>query len=78
MNKTVKYVSISPQEVEAIYRCIGLAMDWRDAFDEELVEEKGWDETIDYQTKRDWLSKNIGIALMTAHKLAGYETGVNQ
>ena len=67
-----KYVIISPEEVEAIYRCISSTMDWRDAFDEELVEEKGWDETTDYQTKRDWLSKNIGIALMAAHKLAGY------
>ena len=74
----MKYVTISPEEVESLYRCISMAMDWRDAFDEELVEEKGWDETTDYQTKRDWLSKHINIALMAAHKLAGYETVVNK
>lgn len=63
---------LSQQEIEAIYWCIGSAMDWRDAFDEDLVEEKGWAENTDYQTKRDWLSKNIGIALMAAHKLVEY------
>jgi hypothetical protein len=74
----MKYVSISPEEVESLYRCISMAMDWRDAFDEGLVEEKGWDETTDYQTKRDWLSKHIGIALSATNKLAGYETGIKQ
>ena len=51
-----------------------MAMDWRDAFDKELVEEKGWDETTDYQTKRDWLSKHINIALTATNKLDGYGT----
>jgi len=74
----MKYVSISPEEVESLYRCISMAMDWRDAFDEGLVEEKGWDETTDYQTKRDWLSKHISIALSATNKLAGYETGIKQ
>lgn len=62
---------LSDKEIEAIYRCINSAMDWRDAFDEGLVEEKGWDSETDFQTKRDWLSKNIGLALIAAHKLSG-------
>lgn len=63
---------LSPEEVESLYRCISLAMDWRDAFDEGLVEEKGWDKTTDDQTKRDWLSKHIGIALVATNKLWRY------
>jgi hypothetical protein len=65
-----KYVTISPEEVEAIYRCINFAMDLRDNI--EWVNEK------DYWSEYDWLSKNIGIALIAANKLAGYETGVNK
>jgi hypothetical protein len=65
-----KYVTISPEEVEAIYRCISFSMDLRNNI--EWVNEK------DYWLEYDWLSKNIGIALMAAHKLAGYETGVNK
>ena len=59
-----KYVTISPEEVEAIYRCISFSMDLRNNI--EWVNEK------DYWLEYDWLSKNIGIALMAAHKLAGY------
>jgi hypothetical protein len=70
MNKTVKYVSISPEEVEAIYRCISFSMDLRDNIE--------WNNEDQYWSEYDWLSKNIGIALMAAHKLAGYETGVNK
>ena len=33
---------LSSEEVESLYRCISMAMDWRDAFDEELVEEMYW------------------------------------
>lgn len=62
--------NLSVEEIEAIYRCIGSTMDWRDAFDEGLVEEKGWGSETTFQTKRDWLSKNIGLALMAAHKLS--------
>ena len=65
-----KYVTISPEEVEAIYRCISFSMDLRDNI--EWVNEK------DYWSEYDWLSKNINIAMESAHKLAGYETGVNQ
>lgn len=68
MNKTVKYVSISPEEVEAIYRCISFSMDLRDGL--EWVNEK------DYWSEYDWLTKNINIAMTAASKLAGYETGV--
>jgi hypothetical protein len=70
MNKTVKYVSISPEEVEAIYRCISFSMDLRDNIE--------WNNEDQYWSEYDWLSKNIGIALMAAHKLAGYETGINK
>lgn len=70
----MKHISISPEEIESLYRCIWMSMDWRDAFDEGLVEEKGWPETTDYQTKRDWLSKHINIALTATNKLAGYES----
>jgi hypothetical protein len=68
----MKYVSISPEELESLYRCISLAMDWRDAFDEGLVEEKGWDKTTDHQTKRDWLSKHIAIASGATSKIWWY------
>ena len=44
--------NLSAEEIEAIYRCIGSAMDWRDAFDEGLVEEKGWDSETTFQTKK--------------------------
>jgi len=64
--------NLSDAEIEAVYRCIGSAMDWRDAFDEGLVEEKGWYSETTFQTKRDWLSKNIGLALMATHKLSEY------
>ena len=68
---------LSSEEVNAIYCCISFAQDLRDAFDEGLVEGK-WDTKGDDQSKRDWLSKNIGTALIAAHKLAGYETGTKQ
>ena len=58
---------LSSEEVESLYRCISMAMDWR----HEIVyntEEQYWSEW-------DYMSKHIDIALMTTHKLAGYETG---
>ena len=59
-----KYVTISPEEVEAIYRCISFSMDLRDNI--EWVNEK------DYWSEYDWLTKNIGTAMTATHKLAGY------
>ena len=63
---------LSSEEVNAIYCFISFSQYLRDAFDEGLVEGK-WDSKGDDQSKRDWLSKNIGTALIAAHKLAGYE-----
>ena len=65
-----KYVSISQEEVEAIYRCISFSMDLRDNIE--------WNNEDQYWSEYDWLSKNIEIALNATHKLAGYETGVNK
>lgn len=62
---------LTNDEINSIYCCISFAQDLRDAFDEGLVE-GGWDKNGDYQSNRDWLSKNIGIALLAANKLAGY------
>lgn len=62
----MKYVIISPEEVEAIYRCISFSMDLRDQL--EWINEK------DYWSEYDWLSKNIDIALTATNKLAGYES----
>ena len=66
--RNFKYVTISPQEVEAIYRCISLAMDLRDNIE--------WNDEKQYWSEYDWLTKNIDTAMIAAHKLAGYETGV--
>ena len=66
----LKDVAVSPEEVEAIYRCISFSMDLRDNIE--------WNNEDQYWSEYDWLSKNIGIALMAAHKLAGYETGINK
>lgn len=68
-------MKLTTDEINAIYCCISFAQDLRDAFDEGLVE-CNWDIKGDDQSKRDWLTKHIGIALIAAHKLAGYDTGV--
>ena len=68
--RNFKYVTISTEEVEAIYRCISFSMDRRE--DLEWVDEK------QYWSEYDWLTKNIDTAMIAAHKLAGYETGVKQ
>ena len=64
-NRLVKYVIISPQEVEAIYRCISLAMDLRDNIE--------WKDEEQYQSEWDCMSKNIDIAMTAANKLTGYD-----
>jgi hypothetical protein len=66
----MKYVTISTQEVEAIYRCISFAMDLRDNIE--------WFDEKQYWSEYDWLTKNIDTAMIAAHKLAGYETGVKK
>lgn len=63
--------NLSSEEVNAIYCCISLAQDLRDAFDEGLVELK-WNGEGDDQSKRDFLSEKIGTAIIAANKLAGY------
>jgi hypothetical protein len=68
-------MKLSNEEINAIYCCISFSQDLRDAFDEGLIEGK-WDSKGDDQSKRDWLNKNIGTALLAAHKLAGYDVGV--
>ncbi len=62
-------MELTVDEINAIYCCISFAQDLRDAFDEGLVE-GGWDKNGDYQSNRDWLTKNIVVALMATHKLA--------
>lgn len=66
MNKTIKYVSISPQEVEAIYQCISLAMDLRHNIE--------WEDEEQYWSEWDSMTKSIDTALIATNKLAGYET----
>ena len=52
---------LSNEEINCLYRCISMSMDWRDAVDEELVKEK---------CSRDWLTYNIQTALSAVNKLA--------
>lgn len=52
---------LSNEEINCLYRCISISMDWRDAVDEELVKEK---------CSRDWLTYNIQTALSAVNKLA--------
>ena len=61
----MKYISISPEEVEALYRCISLAMDLRDEIE--------WQNEKQYWSEWDDMSKNIEVALVATNKLAGYE-----
>ena len=61
----MKRISISPEEVESLYRCISLAMDLRDEIE--------WQNEEQYWSEWDRMSKNIEIALATTNKLAGYE-----
>ena len=61
----MKYISISPEEVESLYRCISLAMDLRDQIE--------WQNEEQYWSEWDDMSKNIAAALVVTDKLAGYE-----
>jgi hypothetical protein len=62
----MKYISISHEEVESLYRCISFAMDLRDEIE--------WKDEEQYWSKWDSMSKNISIALTATNKLAGYNT----
>lgn len=62
----MKYTSISPEEVESLYRCISLAMDLRDEIE--------WQNEEQYWSEWDNISKNIDTALVATNKLAGYDT----
>ena len=68
---------LTSDEINAIYICISFSQDLRDAFDEGLIE-LNWNGEGDDQSKRDFLTEKIGTALIAAHKLAGYETGVSK
>lgn len=70
LNKNLKYVTISQSEVEAIYRCISLAMDLRDNIE--------WKDEKQYWSEWSYMSKYIDVALTATNKLAGYETGVSK
>lgn len=65
----MKYISISHEEVESLYRCISLAMDCRDEIE--------WKDEEQYWSEWDYMSKNISIALTTTNKLAGYNNTIN-
>lgn len=65
LNKNLKYVSIFPEEVEAIYRCISLAMDLRHNIE--------WEDEEQYWSEWDYMSKYINVALTATNKLAGYQ-----
>lgn len=53
---------ITQDELDSIYRCISLAMDYRDAVDEGLVKE---------DCEIDWLSLQIDKALVATYKVSG-------
>lgn len=62
----MKYVTISTEEVDAIYHCISFSMDLRDNIE--------WNDEEQYWSEYNWLTKNINIAMNAAQKLAGYNT----
>lgn len=59
------YIIISPEEVEAIYRCISSTMDLRDEIE--------WNNEEQYWSEWDGYSKHINLALNAANRLAGYD-----
>lgn len=59
---------LTDDEINAIYCCISFSQDLRDQL--ESASEK------EYWNKWDMMTKNIGTALVAAHKLAGYDLGV--
>ena len=52
---------LSVEEINSLYRCISIAMDWRNAVDDGVVEDV---------VGRDWLTYNIDTALIATNKLA--------
>ena len=52
---------LSVEEINSLYRCISIAMDWRNAVDHGVVEDV---------VGRDWLTYNIDTALIATNKLA--------
>lgn len=52
---------LSVEEINSLYRCISIAMDWRNAVDDGVVEDV---------VGRDWLTYNIDTALVATNKLA--------
>ena len=57
--------NLTAEEIDCIYRCISIAMDWRGAVDDAIVEDR---------VGRDWLTYNIENALIAANKLAYKDT----
>jgi len=53
--------NLTAEEIDCIYRCISIAIDWRDAVDDGVVEDV---------VGRDWLTYNIDTALVATNKLA--------
>ena len=51
---------LSVEEINSLYRCISIAMDWREAVDDGIVEDV---------VGRDWLTYNIDTALIATNKL---------
>lgn len=57
--------NLTTEEIDCIYRCISIAMDWRGAVDDGIVEDR---------VGRDWLTYNIENALIAVNKLAYKDT----
>jgi hypothetical protein len=53
--------NLTAEEINCLYRCISIAMDWRGAVDDGVVQDR---------VGRDWLSYNIETALIATNKLA--------
>lgn len=58
---------LSIEEINCLYRCVSIAIDWRDAVDDGVVEDV---------VGRDWLTYNIDTALIAANKLAYKDTKI--
>jgi len=57
-------IELSPEQIEALYGCISLAMDHRNNIE--------WESEEQYWSEWDSMTKNIDLALVTTNKLAGY------
>lgn len=60
-----RYITISTEEVEAIYCCISSTMDLRDDIE--------WDNEEQYWSEWNNYSKHINLALKAANRLTGYD-----